>query len=305
MQEVEFIWMNGKLLPWKEANIHILTHTLHYGTGVFEGIRCYNTEKGPAVFRLKDHISRLMKSADIMQIKVPYKEEELFDAVKETVKANKLNECYIRPIVYYGYGKMGLDTVDAKVDVSIAAWPWGAYLGEEGIKNGIKARISSYRRHYVKEELAKSKTTGYYTISTLAKMEALNTGFNEAIMLDLEGNVCECTGENLFIVKDSKLITPPTKYALVGITRDSIMQIAKDSGVEMGEEFFDKEALYSADEVFLTGTAAEVTPIREIDKKQIGEGKPGPVTKKLQEKFFEVIRGKDTKYEKWLDFVES
>ncbi|MFH1256471.1 MAG: branched-chain amino acid transaminase [Candidatus Diapherotrites archaeon] len=303
MNETEFIWLNGKMVKWREAQTHFLTHSLHYGTAVFEGIRCYDTPKGPAIFRLKNHIERLMNSAKIMQMKHGFTQSQLEGACKEVVKANKLRECYIRPLIFYGYGKMGLDTKGAPVEAGVAAWPWGAYLGEEGIKNGIKARISSYRRHYVKQELAHSKTTGHYTISTLAKMEALNSGYEEAIMLDLEEKVCECTGENLFIVKDGMLLTPPTKFALVGITRDSVMKVAGDSGIEVKEEFFGKEELYSADEAFMTGTAAEVTPIREVDGKTIGKGKPGEITKKLQQKFYSIIHGKEEKYKEWLDFV--
>ncbi len=302
MEEVEFIWMDGEFVKWKDATTHILTHSLHYGTAVFEGVRAYETPKGPAIFRLKDHTKRLLKSAKIMQMEVPNTYDEIFEACKQIVTKNNLKECYIRPLIYYGYGKMGLDTVNAKVNVSVAAWPWGAYLGEEGIKNGISVRMSSYKRHFVKEELAHSKTTGHYTISTIAKMEALNTGYEEAIMEDLEGNICECTGENLFIVKDSKLITPTTKSALVGITRDSVMKIAKDEGIEVSEETFDKETLYAADEAFMTGTAAEMTPIRKIDGKDIDDGKPGPITKKLREKYFDIIHGEDLKYEEWLDY---
>jgi len=304
VEAVDFIWMNGKMVPWKDAKIHILTHTLHYGSGVFEGLRCYNTSKGPAIFRLKDHMKRLMQSAKILELKPNFSEKEYFDACKKIVTVNKLKECYIRPIIYFGYGKMGLATGECKVDSSVAAWNWGTYLGDEGVKNGISVKISPYTRVHSKEILSKSKICGNYFNSTLAKMDALKTGYEEAIMLDPEGFISECTGENIFMVKNNTLITPTTKNALEGITRKSIMDIAKNENIVVKEKDFTKEDLYNSDEVFLTGTAAEVTPIREVDHRIIGEGKPGPVTKKLQKKFFEIIHGKDPKYEKWLDFVK-
>ncbi len=303
MQEAEFIWMNGEFVKWGEANVHFLTHALHYGSAVFEGIRCYKTDKGPAVFRLKDHLKRLFYSASVFGIKIPYDEKELYNATIELLKKNYLEECYIRPLAFYGYGQMGLNPTGAKVGVGIAAWPWGAYLGEEGIKNGIRMRISSWIRPPTNIMPTNAKVSGNYANSILAKVDAVNSGYEEAILLDINGNVAECTGENIFIVKNGVLITPPTENVLKGITRDSIMQIATDFGIEVKEEFFNKEQLYKADEAFLTGTAAEVTPIREVDDKRIGEGKPGPVTKKLQSKFYEAIRGKDKKYEGWLDFV--
>ena len=303
MDETEFIWLNGKLVKWHDAKIHVLTHTLHYGSGVFEGIRCYNTDKGPAIFRLKDHISRLMQSAKIIRIKSKFSQQDFEEACKKIVRENKLKECYIRPIIYFGYGKMGLATNDCVVDNSVAAWPWGSYLGEEGVKNGIRAKISSYARKHARPELAKSKTTGNYYNSTLAKMEALDAGFEEAIMLDSDGNVCECSGENLFTVKNNVLITPPATDALEGITRRSIIEVARNEGIKVEEKLFKPQELFNADEAFLTGTAAEVTPIREVDGHKIGAGKPGPVTKNLQAKYFGIIHGKDSKYEKWLDLV--
>jgi branched-chain amino acid aminotransferase len=303
MKEVEFIWMNGKMVNWNDATVHFLAHSLHYGTAVFEGIRCYDTKKGPAVFRLKAHMKRLLQSAHIMGMEVPYSQKELEDATKELIKKNKLKECYIRPLIFYGYGKMGLDTVGAKVDVGIAVWPWGAYLGDDGVKNGIRMKVSSFGRHHVNVMMTKSKTTGNYANSTLAKMEALKAGYDEAIMLDAQGYVSECTGENIFIVRNEKLITPPTTNALEGITRDAIIEIAVEEGIEAKEEHFTRDQLYLADEAFLTGTAAELTPIKEVDGRKIGEGKPGEITKKLQKKFFNVLHGKDPKYEKWLDFV--
>ena len=304
MQKVKFIWLNGSFVPWEKAKVHFLTHALHYGSAVFEGIRCYDTGKAPAVFRLKDHIKRLFYSADVFGMQIPYTEAEVCSAVLQTIKANKLRECYIRPIAFYGYGQMGLNPIGAKVDFGIAAWPWGAYLGKEGLEKGIRMRISSWVRPPTNVMPTNAKVAGNYVNSILAKVEAIKTGFEEAILLDIKGNVAECSGENLFIVKNGVLITPPTDNTLRGITRDSIIQIAKGFGIKVQEKLFKKAELYAADEAFLTGTAAEVTPIREVDDKQIGEGKPGPVSKKLQAKFYEVIRGKDKKYLHWLDFVK-
>jgi branched-chain amino acid aminotransferase len=304
MQKVKFIWLNGSLVPWEKAKVHFLTHALHYGSAVFEGIRCYDTGKAPAVFRLKDHIKRLFYSADVFGMQIPYSEEEVCNAVIQTIKANKLRECYIRPIAYYGYGQMGLNPIGAKVDFGIAVWPWDAYLGKEGLEKGIRMRISSWIRPPTNVMPTNAKVSGNYVNSILAKVEAIKTGFEEAILLDIKGNVAECSGENLFIVKNKVLIAPPTDNTLRGITRDSIIQIAKDFGIKVQEKLFKKNELYAADEAFLTGTAAEVTPIREVDDKQIGEGRPGPISKKLQAKFYEVIRGKDAKYLHWLDFIK-
>jgi len=304
LKEAKWIWLNGSLVPWKKAQVHFLTHALHYGSAVFEGIRCYDTPKGPAVFRLKDHVKRLFYSADVFGMKIPYSEPEVFDAVIETVKANRLRECYIRPIAYYGYGQMGLNPVGAKVDFGIAAWPWGAYLGAEGLENGIRMKISNWVRPPPHMMPTNAKVSGNYVNSILAKVDAIKAGFEEAILLDCNGNVAECTGENLFMVKNNILVAPPADNTLKGITRDSIMCIAKDRGISVKEKFFKKDELYAADEAFLTGTAAEVTPIREIDNKTIGSGKPGPVTKKLQAKFYEIVKGNCKEYEKWLDFVK-
>lgn len=304
IQEVEKIWMNGSLVDWKEAKIHVLTHALHYGSGVFEGIRCYKTERGPAIFRLKDHIKRLMNSAKIYMKEVPYTIEELCEATKELVRVNKLSECYIRPLVYRGYGEMGLNPTHAAVDVSIAAWPWGTYLGEEGLKNGIRAKISSFHRISPNILPTGAKASGQYINSILAKMEALDVGYDEAIMMDSRGFISEGPGENLFMVRDSVVCTPPEHASiLLGITRDSILKIAGDIGYEVREIDITRGMLYLADEVFFTGTAAELTPVRNIDGREIGEGKPGPVTKKLQNKYFNIIRGKDKKYDDWLDYV--
>ncbi len=302
IQEVDKIWMNGGLVDWKDANIHVLTHALHYGSAVFEGIRCYKTVDGPAVFRLKEHISRLFDSAKIYFMEIPYSPEELTAATKEMIKANGLDECYIRPIALRGYGEMGLSPLRSPVDVAIAAWPWGTYLGEEGLKNGIRTRISSWQRISPNILPPMAKATGQYLNSIIAKIECLQTGFDEAILLDYRGFVSEGPGENIFIVKDGTIYTPPLHASVLkGITRDSIMKIAADMGYKVVETDITRASLYLADEAFFTGTAAELTPIREIDGHDIG--KPGAITKKIQDKFFEIIKGNDKNYNQWLDFV--
>ena len=300
----KLIWMDGELIPWKKANVHVLTHTLHYGLGVFEGIRCYQTAKGPAVFRLKDHIKRLENSAKLVGMKLPYSADEFIKATKQTIKANKIEECYIRPIAYYGYGVMGLNPKGSKVNVAIAVWPWGTYLGEEGLERGIRAKISPWIRIHPCILPPQAKVVANYANSILAKVDALKSGYDEAILLNMDGDVAEGPGENLFIVKKSKLMTPPlSSGALGGITRDSVIKIAGDEGIGFKEQDISKQELYAADEAFFTGTAAEVTPIREVDGKPIGNGKRGPITEKLQRIFFNVVRGKEPKYEFWLDYV--
>jgi branched-chain amino acid aminotransferase len=300
----KFIWMDGKLVPWEKANVHVLTHTLHYGLGVFEGIRCYKTAKGPAVFRLKDHIKRLENSAKLVGMKLPYSITKLMEATKETIRANKIAECYIRPIAFYGYGVMGLNPKGAPVNVAIAVWPWGTYLGEEGLECGVRAKISPWLRIDERILPPQAKLVANYANSIFAKRDALNSGYDEAILLNLDGFVAEGPGENVFIVKDGMLITPPLSAgALGGITRDSIIKIAKDQGIKFEERSISREQLYSADEAFFTGTAAEVTPIREVDGKPIGGGKRGKITEKLQRIFFNAVRGKEPKYEYWLDYV--
>jgi len=296
------IWMNGRMVNWDEAKVHILTHALHYGSGVFEGIRCYNTAKGPAVFRLKEHLQRMYNSAKIYHMKIPYTLEELRKATKDLIKVNRIKECYIRPIAYVSYGEMGLNPLKNPVDVAIALWPWDTYLGEEGLEKGIRVKISSYERINSNVMPPIAKATGQYINSILAKVEALHAGYDEALLLDNRGMVSEGPGENIFIVRDGVLYTPPAHASiLLGITRDSIMRIAKDMGIEVRETDMDRGMIKTSDEAFFTGTAAEVTPIREINGVEIG--KPGPVTKKLQKKFFDIIKGKDKKYEKWLDYV--
>jgi branched-chain amino acid aminotransferase len=301
----KFIWMDGKLVPWEKANIHVLTHTLHYGLGVFEGIRCYETDKGPAVFRLGDHIRRLENSAKLVGMKLPYSADELVQAVKQTIKANGIKECYIRPIAFYGYGVMGLNPKGSPVNVAIAVWPWGTYLGEEGLEKGVRAKISKWLRIDPRILPPQAKLVANYANSIFAKLDALNSGHDEAILLNTQGSVAEGPGENVFIVKNGVLITPPLSAgALEGITRDSIMKIAKDKGIKFEERDITKEQLYGADEAFFTGTAAEVTPIREIDGHVIGDGRRGKITAELQSTFFGAARGKVAKYESWLDYVK-
>ncbi len=303
LKEVSKIWMDGKFVDWKDARIHVLTHTLHYGLGVFEGIRCYKRADGSVIFRLKEHVDRLFSSAHICQMKIPFTREEIQEAVKETVRVNKLEECYIRPIAYIGYGEMGLFVKDNPICVAIAAWPWGTYLGDEGIKNGIRAKVSSINRHHVNISMTRAKVCGYYVNSQLAKREVVTNGYDEAIMLDTDGYVAEGPGENIFIVRNNLLKTTPLTSILEGITRDSIIQLAKEKGILVVEARFTRDELYIADEAFFTGTAAEITPIREIDNRQVGAGKPGPITTTLQSAFFDIVRGSDKKHKDWLAYI--
>ncbi|MFH0861545.1 MAG: branched-chain amino acid transaminase [Candidatus Altiarchaeota archaeon] len=299
IKKTDKIWYNGKLVDWDKAQIHVLTHALHYGSGVFEGIRCYRTDKGPAVFRLREHVERLFQSARLYYMDVPYKVEQVEQAIKDTINANRIEACYIRPIIYRGYGEMGLNPLNAPVDVAVAVWPWGTYLGEEGLKNGIRACISSVERFNSNVIPTRAKATGQYINSILAKVQALKAGYEEAILLDNRGMVSEGPGENIFLVKGGRLITPPEHASLLmGITRDSVIQLAKSLGIEVVETDVDRGMLYTADEVFFTGTAAEVTPIREVDGHVIG--KPGPVTKSVQNRFFEIVAGSDKSFEHWL-----
>jgi branched-chain amino acid aminotransferase len=300
----EKIWMDGELVPWREANVHILTHTLHYGLGVFEGIRCYRTDGGrSAVFRLPEHVQRLFESAHINLMKVPFDEARVSEAILETLRANSLAEGYIRPLVYVGAGVMGLNPADNPIRVAIVVWPWGKYLGEEGMERGIRARVSSFARHHVNAKMTKGKTCGDYVNSILAKREALLDGYDEAILLDSQGLVAEASGENVFVVRGGELRTPPLQTVLEGITRSSVIQIARDKGIPVRETAITRDDLYVAEEVFLTGTAAEITPIREIDHRSIGSGRRGPIAKALQEAFFAVVQGRDPKYERWLTYV--
>jgi branched-chain amino acid aminotransferase len=299
------VWMDGELVDWDDAKIHILTHTLHYGLGVFEGIRAYATDQGPAVFRLTDHIVRLFDSAKIFMIEIPFTVEELIDAVKLTVRVNHLPECYIRPIVYLGYGEMGLNPLPCSVNVSIAVWPWGTYLGAEGIKHGVRMKISSWQRHDPNAIPPAAKGTGMYINSCLAKVEALKAGYDEAILLSPQGFVSECTGENIFAVKGGRIVTPPiTAGALPGITQNSVMAIAHDLGYDLEFGNLLRSDLYTADEAFLSGTAAEVVPIRSVDDRIIGAtGEPGPLTRKIQEVFEAAVRGKVDRHKDWVEHV--
>jgi branched-chain amino acid aminotransferase len=297
------IWMDGKLVNWDDAKVHVLTHTLHYGLGVFEGIRCYETPDGPAVFRLDEHVDRLLNSASIFQMEIPFTHEEICEAIKETILANNLKECYIRPIAFIGAGAMGLYAKGNPIQLSIAAWSWGAYLGEDGINNGIKVKTSSFVRGHVNSNMTMAKVCGYYVNSQLAKNEAISCGYDEALLLDTEGYVSEGSGENVFIERHGYLKTTPLTSILEGITRESIMTIAKDEGIEVREERFTRDEVYICGEAFFTGTAAEITPIRELDNRTIGSGKPGPITKKVQTIYFDSVKGKTNTYKDWLTYI--
>ncbi len=304
INKTEKIWMDGKFVNWDDAKIHIMTHTLHYGLGAFEGIRCYNTPKGPAIFKLNEHVKRLFQSAHIFLMEIPFAEDEIKKAIIDMVKANKQKECYIRPLVYIGYGAMGLYPKGNPVNVAIAAWPWGAYLGEEGLEKGIRVKVSSYIRNHVNSNMSRGKICGYYVNSQIAKKEAISAGYDEALLLDTEGYVSEGSGENIFIVRNGVLKTTPLTSVLEGITRDSIITIAKNAGIDTREDRFTRDEVYIADEAFFTGTAAEVTPIRELDGRVIGDGKRGKITKKLQSIFFDIVKGKNKKYESWITYIK-
>jgi len=289
------------MVPWEEAKVHVLAHGLHYGTGYFEGIRCYALENGrSAVFRLDEHIRRFLDSGKILGFPSPYSAEQIKKAILDVIKINGFKECYIRPLAFVGEGEMGLYAPDNPVHVIIAAWSWGAYLGDDGIKNGIRAKVSSYTRHHVNVAMTKSKVSGNYANSVLAKTEVKKAGYDEAVMLDTEGYVAEASGENIFIVREQRVKTTPLTSILPGITRDSVLTLARDKGYEIQEERFTRDELYIAEEAFFTGTAAEVTPIREVDNRKIGSKCPGPVTLDLQQTFFNVIKGKDENYLGWL-----
>ena len=295
-----FIWQDGKLVPWREATTHVLTHSLHYGLAVFEGVRAYNTVSGTAIFRLAEHTQRLINSGKIYMMDIPYSKDELMEAQKEVVRANKLESCYLRPIAFYGSEKMGISTVGATVHVAIAAWPWGAYLGEEGLAKGIRVKTSSFTRHHVNVSLVRAKASGYYINSILANQEVCANGYDEALLLDTDGYVSEGSGENVFIVKNGKLYTPDLASCLDGITRDAVLTMARDLGIEVIEKRITRDEVYCADEAFFTGTAAEVTPIRELDDRPIGAGQRGPITEKLQNLFFDVVAGKASQYRHWI-----
>ncbi len=297
------IWFNGEFVSWNEANVHVLTHTLHYGLAVFEGIRAYKCDSSrSAIFRLPEHIDRLYASAHIAQIKIPFTKEETHDAILDLLVINDLEEAYIRPIAYIGGGKIGLHPGDNPIHLAIAAYPWGTYLGEGALSKGITAKVSSFTRMGVNSFMTKAKITGNYANSVKAKLEATSMGFDEAILLDNEGYVAEGTGENVFIVRNDILKTPPLTSILEGITRDTVIKIARDEGIQIEAERFTRDEMYIADEAFFTGTAAEITPIREVDKRMIGKGKPGPITERLQSRFFDIVEGRDSKFIDWLEF---
>jgi branched-chain amino acid aminotransferase len=304
VKQADLIWMNGDFVPWDEAKVHVLTHGLHYGTGVFEGVRCYDTEIGPAVFRHAEHIDRLFKSSELYYMPVPFEREQIRQATLELIARNNMRSCYIRPLVYRGYGTMGLFPLDAPVDVAIAVWEWGAYLGDEGKQNGIRAKVSSWKRISPESLIPQAKASGQYLNSILAKIESHKAGYEEAILLDEHNHVCEGTGENIYLVREGKIHTPPlTASILDGINRRSVIQIARDLGLEVIERDIARAELYLADEVFLTGTAAELTPVREVDDHAVGTGRPGEVTRAVQDAFEDALHGRSERYRQWLDPV--
>jgi branched-chain amino acid aminotransferase len=295
-----WIWFDGKIVPWREATIHVLTHSLHYGMAVFEGVRAYHTAKGTAVFRLPEHTRRLFNSAKIFQIDMPFAQQELVEAQCAVVRENRLESCYIRPLVWVGSEKLGVSKAGNRIHVAIAAWPWGAYLGEEGLSRGIRVKTSSYTRHHVNVSMVRAKASGYYVNSILANAEVAAHGYDEALLLDTEGYVSEGAGENVFMVRDGVLYTPDLASCLDGITRNAVITLAQDLGISVREKRITRDEMYCADELFFTGTAAEVTPIRELDDRSIGEGQRGPLTGRLQALFFDVVNGKAERYAHWL-----
>ena len=298
------IWMDGELVDWRDAKIHVLTHTLHYGCGVFEGVRAYNTVSGTAIFRLREHTERLFNSAKILRMKIPFTLEQVMDAQREVVRANKLESCYLRPLAWIGDTKLGVSPKGNRIHLMIAAWPWGAYLGEEGMKRGIRVKISSYTRHHVNITMTQAKAVSNYTNSILANMEAVDDGYDEAMLLDASGFVSEGAGENLFIVKGGVVYTPDLSAgALNGITRNTVFSICEDLGLKLVEKRITRDEVYICDEAFFTGTAAEVTPIRELDRIELGAGSRGPITEKIQNAFFDIVNGRNPKHAQWLTKV--
>ncbi len=306
MEQAELIWMNGEFVAWEDATVHVLTHGLHYGTGVFEGVRCYDTEIGPAVFRHAEHVDRLFKSAELYYMPLPFTREELRTATLELIGRNGLRECYIRPLAFRGYGTMGLFPLEAPVDVTIACWPWGAYLGEEGKRDGIRAKVSSWRRISPDSLIPTAKATGQYLNSILAKIESHKAGYQEAILLDDNGHVCEGSGENIFVVRDGVITTPPLSASILdGISRKTAITLARDLGFELVERDMTRAELYLADEIYLTGTAAELVPVREIDDHAVGTGRPGEITLAVQQAFEDALHGRTERYREWLDPVPA
>ncbi|MGH2723806.1 MAG: branched-chain amino acid transaminase [Actinomycetota bacterium] len=306
IQPVDKVWMDGKLVDWEDAKVHVLTHALHYGSGVFEGIRAYDTRKGPGVFRLTDHIRRLFRSAAVYMMEIPFTIDELVEGAKETVRASGLTSCYVRPLVYHGYGEMGLNPLNAPVNVAIAVWRWGTYLGDDCLENGARVMISSWRRPDSNVLPAQAKATGQYINSGLAKVEAIKAGYDDGLMLGPDGHLAEGTGENVFMVRDGVLITPPESAGiLLGVTRDSVMEIARDLGYEVVERKLHRADIYTSDEAFLTGTAAEVTPIKEVDGRILASQGRGPITKEIQQTFFGAVKGEIERYEPWVEYVSA
>lgn len=297
------IWMDGAFIEWADAKVHVLTHSLHYGLAAFEGLRCYKGKSGSAIFKLQEHVDRLFESAHIGMMTIPYEKKQVADAIVDTVRINKLEACYIRPLVYIGYGAMGVYPGDNPIKLAIAAWKWGSYLGDDALANGMRACVSSFTRHHVNVSMTRGKISGYYVNSILAKREAKANGYDEAILLDPDGYVSEGTGENIFIVRKGRLKTTPLTSILEGITRNAVIELAREQGIVVLEERFTRDEMYIADEVFVTGTAAELTPVREIDNRRIGSGKPGPMTAALQKRFFAIVRGEDATHESWLTRV--
>ncbi len=299
------IWFDGKMVPWREANVHVLTHTLHYGMGVFEGVRAYETDKGPAIFRLKEHTDRLFNSAKIMNMEIPFSKDEITQAQLAAVRDNNLDSAYLRPMCFYGSEGMGLRADNLKTHTIVAAWEWGSYLGEDNMTHGIRIKTSSFTRHHVNISMCKAKANGHYINSMLALQEAITDGYDEALLLDVEGFVAEGSGENIFIISDDVIYTPDLTSALNGITRNTIMSLANDLGYEVIEKRITRDEVYIADEAFFSGTAAEVTPIRELDNRPIGSGTRGPITEKLQSLYFDIVQGKVNKYKDWLTYVND
>src|SRR5690554_175244 len=298
-----FLWYDGNLVPWRDATTHVLTHSLHYGLAVFDRGRAYKTERGTAIFRLAEHTKRLLNSGKIYMMNIPFSQDELMQAQIEVVRSNQLKSCYLRPIAFYGSEKMGISTRGATVHVSVAAWPWGAYLGEEGIERGIRVKTSSYQRQHVNVTMARAKVSSTYANSILANLEVTAHGYDEALLLDTQGFVAEGAGENLFVLKDGQIFEPEIPSALTGITRDSVIRIAREFGYEVHSRRLTRDDIYIADEAFFTGTAAEVTPIRELDDRTIGNGSRGPITEKIQQRYFEVVNGLAPEYAEWLTYV--
>jgi branched-chain amino acid aminotransferase len=304
VEKAKYIWLDGKFVAWDQAQVHVLTHTLHYGLGVFEGIRAYLCTDGrTAIFRLPEHVHRLFDSGHIMQMEIPFSEAEISQACIETMRRNEQKEAYLRPLAFIGDGAMGLHPKDNPIRVAVITWVWGAYLGDEGLSLGIRLKTSSFTRHHVNVMMTKAKVVGNYVNSILAKREVIKSGYDEALLLDAAGYVAEASGENIFLVQNGVIKTPPLRAILPGITRDCVLTVARDLGIPVQEERFSRDELYIADEVFLSGTAAELTPVRELDDRAIGSGKPGPITKKIQEAYFAAVKGENSRYASWLTYI--